>query len=417
MSRIIWIYELTCEGARNLLRHKMRSLLSLLGIVIGVGSVIAMMAIGEGAQRKVLKDIGGLGLHNIIIDSEKPTAASLPHNTGENQGAFRYGLTPRDVEQVRSLFPAATLLVGHLVKKRTYYQSTRLDVAILGVAPEYFDAFPMEVREGYTLAEVDNRDRHRVAVITEEAARRIPAAGGALGTTIQIGGNYFQVIGVIRMPSGEGVGRVFLPYNTAKDLFGTITAEEGEAGSSELTINEIGRMVIHLEDEAIIPEAAAVVEKMLKKNHEMNDFTMTVPLAKLQLKQQTQRTFDLVLIVIAVISLVIGGIGIMNIMLAIVMERIQEIGIRRALGASRRDILLQFLSETVVLSTSGGILGCLLGAAAVPLLSRLTEWPGVFTPSAILIALMFSWLVGIVFGIAPAIQAAKMNPVECLRYE
>ncbi|MDD5677492.1 MAG: ABC transporter permease [Kiritimatiellae bacterium] len=416
MSRIIWIYELAREGARNLLRHKVRSFLSLLGIVIGVGSVIAMMAIGEGAQQKVLKDIGGLGLHNIIVDSEKPSAANVPRESGDNQGAFRYGLTPRDVEQVKFLFPSTTILVGHLVKKQIYYQSTRLDVALLGVDPEYFNVFPVDVQEGYVLTEVDNRDRHRVAVITEEAAMRIPAIGGALGKTIRIGGKYFQVIGVIRMPSGEGMGRVFLPYNTAKELFGTITAED-EAGTSEYSINEIGRMVIHLKDENMIPEAAAVVERLLKKNHEMNDFTITVPLAKLRLKQQTQRTFDLVLIVIAAISLVIGGIGIMNIMLAIVMERIEEIGIRRALGASRRDILLQFLSETVVLSTGGGILGCLLGMVAVPLLSRLTEWPGVFTPSSIIIALMFSWLVGVVFGIAPAIQAAKMNPVDCLRYE
>ncbi len=413
---LIWLLELAREGARNLLRHKVRSFLSLLGIVIGVGSVIAMMAIGEGAQRKVLKDIGGLGLHNIIVDSEKPSGASLPQNSGDDQGAFRYGLTRRDVEQVQSLFPSATILVGHLVKKPIYYRSTRLDVAVLGVAPAYFDAFPLEVLEGHTIAEADNRDRHRVAVITEEAAARITAIGGALGQTLAIGGNYFQTIGVVRMPSSEGTGRIFLPYTTAKELFGTTTIEE-EAGTSSYSINEIGRMVIHLRDESIIPEAASVVERILRNSHTMNDFRITVPLAQLRIKQQTQRTFDLVLILIAAISLVIGGIGIMNIMLAIVMERIQEIGIRRALGASRRDILLQFLSETVVLSTSGGILGCLLGVFAVPLLSKLTEWPGVFTPSAIVVALVFSWLVGVIFGIAPAIQAAKMDPVDCLRYE
>ncbi|MBU4198801.1 MAG: ABC transporter permease [Verrucomicrobia bacterium] len=414
---VIWILELANEGARNLLRHKLRSLLSLLGIVIGVGAVIAMMAVGEGAQRKVLKDIGGLGLHNIILDSEEPSVANIsPASDNSRQGAFQYGLIPRDVDQFRALLPSATVLVGHLVKQKIFYRSTRVDAPVLGVDPAYFKAFPVEILAGHLLAEVNNRDRHPVAVVTEEVARTIPAVGGVLGQIIQIGGNYFRVIGVIRMPSSKA-GMVFLPYRTARNLFGILTIKD-EAGKEEYTKNEIGRIVIHLEDDGVgIPEAAAVVDRILKKNHPMHDYEMTVPLAQLQVAQQTRKTFDLVLIVIAAISLVIGGIGIMNIMLAIVTERIPEIGIRRALGASQRDILLQFLSETVVLSTSGGILGCVLGVLAVPILSRLTEWPGVFTPSAIIVALVFSWLVGVIFGIAPAMQAAKMHPVDCLRYE
>ncbi len=409
------LLELAREGIRNLMRHKVRSLLSLLGIVIGVGSVIAMLAVGEGAQRQVLKDIGGLGLNNIIVDSELPSSLNIPLEAGETRGAFQYGLVPRDVDQIRAVFPGATVLTGHLIKQKIHYRSTRLEAVVLGIPPRYFDLFPTRLLEGRLLVEADEQQQHRVAVVTESVARSMPALGGALGKTLRIGGYYFDIVGIVALPAEKG-GAVLLPYRSARNLFGVVTRSD-EAGQEEYTRNEVGRIVLHLEDERIIPEAASVVERQLLQNHPMRDFSISVPLAQLQVAQQTRKTFDLVLIVIASISLVIGGIGIMNIMLTIVMERIQEIGIRRALGASQRDILLQFLAETVVLSTSGGLIGCLLGVLSVPLISRATHWPGVFTPSAILIALVFSWLVGLVFGIVPAMQAARLDPVECLRHE
>ncbi len=407
--------DLAREGARNLLRHKVRSLLSLLGIVIGVGAVIAMMAVGEGAQRQVLRDIGGLGLRNIIADSEMPTVGNIPVETDEPRGAFQYGLVPRDRDQIRALFPAATVLTGHLVKQKIFYRSTRIEATVLGVPPGYFEAFPLTLLQGRLLAPSDHDRQHRVAVITDDVAAAVPALGGVLGKTLRIGGHYIEVVGVIRMPAGKP-GTMLMPYRTARNLYGTVTRSD-EAGTEEYTRNEIGRLVIHLADDALIPEAAAIVERLLAQNHPRRDFRLTVPLAQLLVAQKARKTFDLVLIVIAAISLVIGGIGIMNIMLTIVMERIQEIGIRRALGASQRDILLQFLAESVVLSSSGGVLGCLLGLGAVPLIAGLTGWPGVFTPAAVLIALVVSWLVGVVFGIVPAVQAARMNPVECLRHE
>jgi putative ABC transport system permease protein len=190
-----------------------------------------------------------------------------------------------------------------------------------------------------------------------------------------------------------------------------------EAGSYEGSQVELGQAIIHLPDEDQVPGAAEIVRRTLSMNHRNADYALTVPLDLLASKQKTQRILNLVLMVIAGISLLVGGIGIMNIMLAIVAERIPEIGVRRAIGASQRDILLQFLVETVVLSTVGGLMGCALGFVAVPLASVWTGWTGVMTPGAVLISLAVAWLVGVVFGIAPAIRAARLDPVECLRYQ
>jgi putative ABC transport system permease protein len=190
-----------------------------------------------------------------------------------------------------------------------------------------------------------------------------------------------------------------------------------EAGSVEFSDVEIGQIVARAPEEDAVPGFAAAVKRTLAASHPDLDYRMTVPLEILQTKQRTQRILNLVLIAIAAISLLIGGIGIMNIMLAVVTERIPEIGLRRAVGASQRDIRRQFLTETVTLSTVGGLLGCLVGLISVPLASRWTGWPGVITPWAVLLSLAVSWCVGLVFGLAPALRASRMDPVDALRHQ
>ena len=185
----------------------------------------------------------------------------------------------------------------------------------------------------------------------------------------------------------------------------------------EFTRSDLGQIILRVASEDQVPAAATLVRRNLEMNHPQGDFKLTVPLEILSTKQRTQRILNLVLIAIAAISLVVGGIGIMNIMLAVVTERIPEIGIRRAIGATREDILYQFLAETVTLSSIGGVLGCLCGFILVPLASKFTGWPGVITPGAVIASLAVSWLVGLVFGMAPAIRASRMDPVEALRYE
>ena len=266
------------------------------------------------------------------------------------------------------------------------------------------------------LSDINNFRGHPVALVTESVAGNLSGVGGAIGKRLRIGSDYFEVIGVVKLPSRLASSGVFIPYITAKRLFGTTNLKR-ESGSVEYTRTEVGQAVVCLPDERMILEASRVVERMLRESHTTTDVTMTVPMDLLQSKQHTQRVMNMVLIAIAAISLLVGGIGIMNIMLAVVTERIPEIGVRRALGASQQDILWQFLAETVVLSSAGGVVGCVLGFIAVPLASQWTGWPGVFTPGAVIAALAVSWLVGVIFGLAPAWQASRLRPVECLRYE
>ncbi len=415
----VWMMELMRDGTRNLLRHKLRSTLTLLGVVFGVGAVVTMLAIGEGAQRTVLKEIEGLGLNNVILDSVQPPEASREDSGGTSRrgmSLFNYGLTERDVARIQALLPEASLAVGHLVKQKVYHGSLRIDAQVLGVRPDYFSLFQHAMAAGRMLSEIADLNGHPVAILTEAAAQALGGVGGAVGSTIRIGADYFEVIGVVRMPSRLSAAGVFIPYRTAQRLFGT-TSLKRESGSVELTRTEIGQVVIRMPSEYQIADASAVVGRMLRETHTKSDVSTLVPLDLLQSKQRTQRVLNMVLIAIAAISLLVGGIGIMNIMLAVVTERIPEIGVRRAIGASQQDILWQFLAETVVLSSAGGLVGVLLGAAMVPLASKFTGWPGVFTPGAVIVALVVSWLVGVVFGLAPAVQAARLRPVECLRYE
>ena len=410
-----WFTEMIVDSVRSLWRHKLRSTLTLLGVVIGVGAVITVMAMGEGARRSVLREIEGMGLGNIIVESVKPS--EVRRSTGSAGAMLRYGLTERDLDQIRAALPAAAVTVAHALNQKVFNGSERLEMTALGVSADYFTFFRTEPLAGKLLADINNTQGHRVAVLSESAAKKVTCVGGAVGHMIHIGPHAFEVIGVVRIPTHRNVPMAFVPYHTARQLYGTITVRQ-EAGSFEMSQNQVGQAVIQVQDEAKVPAASQVVERTVKRNHgTAGDVLMTVPLDMLKSKQKTQRILNLVLLLIAAISLVVGGIGIMNIMLAIVTERVPEIGIRRALGASQKDITRQFLMETVVLSTLGGLLGCGLGFLLVPLLSHWTEWNGVITPPAVVLSLGVSWVVGVVFGIAPALRAARLNPVACLKRE
>jgi len=414
---VLWIAELVQDGLRNLLRHRLRSTLTLLGVVFGVAAVITMLGIGEGAQRTVLKEISALGLNNIIVDSVQPPATSLAKETTGRRGrVLEYGVTRRDVEQVRTACAGSTVAVAHLVKRKVYYGSKRIDCKTLGVSPDYFRLFRTRLLRGRLITAVDDLKAHKVAVVTESVGEMLNIRNGARGNVIRVGKDYLQVVGVVRVPSQGTSELIFMPYRTARTVFGSTTIKR-EAGSIEFTKTEIGQLIVHVADESIIPETSKVVRRTLEENHEHADFSISVPLDILRSKQRTQRILNLVLVTIAGISLVVGGIGIMNIMLAVVTERIPEIGVRRAIGARRADIVLQFLAETVTLASLGGIAGCVLGAIAVPLASTWTGWPGIITPLAVTVSLSVSWAVGLVFGIAPAVRASKLDPVEALRYE
>ncbi|MDA0990837.1 MAG: ABC transporter permease, partial [Verrucomicrobia bacterium] len=384
------LIELLRESLRNVKRHKLRSTLTLLGVVFGVASVITMLAIGEGAQRTVLKEIASLGLQNIIIDSVKPAEAALAtSNSSRGPRLLQYGLTNRDAERIQALDPDAVLTRAQRVTGKAYFGSRRLDAEIMGVTPTYFELLESHRLAGTSLTPLHERDHHRVAVITRAVADAMPSLGGAVGSVIRVGALHLNVIGIVELPSQQGQASIFMPASTARAAFGTTTIK-AEAGSYEFSKSEIGRVIIHAADEDTVRPLSEAVARTLELTHPTADYTMTVPLSILESKRRTQQVFNLVLIAIAAISLLVGGIGIMNIMLATVMERIREIGIRRAIGASKRDIFWQFLTETLTLSSLGGVMGIVLGVGMVPLASDWTNWPGVITTGSVLMSLLVS---------------------------
>jgi len=406
------------EGLRNIMRYKMRSALTLLGVVFGIAAVITMMGIGEGAQRSVLEEISGLGLRNIIAESVRPTQTNSTGSDASVRDRFDYGLTFRDARKIEAALEeiGATVNIAHQIKHSIYYRGVKKSAKTLGVNPDYWNMVHAEPVRGVWTAMLHEELSKKVAIINRDFFDGMNAMGDGLGETLKIGNQYFDVIGVVDVPAHRGYGYVYLPYQTAVDVFGD-TFMKIESGDMEYSRTEIGQLIVQAPDEASVKAVAEVVNYTLQGSHELDDYTVYVPLNILESKQRTQRILNLVLVTIAAISLIVGGIGIMNIMLASVTERIPEIGIRRAVGATQQDILYQFLAETTTLTLTGGVLGCISGMILIPLASTFTGWQGVVTPGSVIVSLLVSVAVGLVFGIAPAVNASRMDPGAALRYE
>ena len=419
--------ELITEALRNLMRHKLRSLLTALGIIFGIASVVSMVSAGEGARREILEQIRELGTSNIIVNAKKPPAEQ---NTKKNDGnrLFRYGLTFRDLRQIRATVPSITdALPVHDVKDWIWFRSRRVEAKIHGVTERYFARLGMRPILGRLLNDQDEQDRGRVCVVRTRVLREARYVGDPLKLDLKIGSEYYRVVGVLpdftsKNPDRAILGlddralEVYVPFETVVDRLG-LTKGTFESGSWEMSRVELHQIVCTIDAEDNVPSAARGIQAILGKFHERRDYEVTVPIELLQSRAKTQRTFDIVLPVIAGIALLVGGIGILNIMLASVTERTREIGIRRAIGASQADITMQFLIETVTLALVGGILGVLLGVAGSKLIEQVTEWKPVITAGAVGLALGISCLTGIVFGIYPARRAAMMDPVQALRHE
>jgi putative ABC transport system permease protein len=408
------------EGLRNLLRHKMRSALTLLGVIFGIAAVVAMQGIAAGAQATVLKQIAGLGLRNVIVDSVQPTQQSAnPAAASRSSRRMRlnFGITYRDADQLRAALPQADVAQVHRLTQRVYVEGRRAQAVAAGVEPLYFELMNTSVVEGHLLTQAHEWTQANVAVINEAFAQATPGLERQpIGRVLKLGRRYFEVIGVVRVPAHLEERRIYIPYETARREFGNAQVSS-DTGTFNYSRSDLGQLVLRLPQETEVEGAQSVVESLLERNHPgTDDWSVRVPLRELRNKQETQRIFNLVLITIAAISLLVGGIGIMNIMLASVSERIPEIGIRRAVGATRRDVLAQFLVETATLTAMGGLLGSLLGVVSVPIAARFTGWPGLVTPSSILVALVVSVGVGLVFGMAPAWRASRLDPGVALRH-
>ncbi len=419
--------ELLREALRNLARHKLRSLLTTLGIVFGIASVMSMVALGEGARRAILKQIQELGVRNIIVNAVKPPETENLKDEKQEGWRLEYGLLFRDADLIRTSLPMVqSVLPVRDVERWIWFRSRRINAKVRGVTPEYFDLLHLKPFLGRPLDETDNDDRRRTCVVRARLLREAGYVGDPLKLDLKIGTDFYRVVGVLTDNEFQSPNRtvlrlddrameVYVPFETVVDRFG-LTENKSRAGTFEATRVELHQLVCTVRTEAEVVPAARAIQTIFANLHKKPDYEITVPLELLEQQQRTQQVFNIVLPIIAGISLLVGGIGILNIMLASITERTREIGIRRAIGASRNDITWQFLIETVTLALIGGILGVLVGGGGVLLLRYLTQWQAVITSWSVVVSLLIASLTGIVFGLYPARRAAAMDPIRALRH-
>jgi putative ABC transport system permease protein len=409
-------------GIKGLLLHALRSVLTILGIVFGVGSVIAMLSVGEGASRKVLAEIQNVGSNNILLEAIKPVEDE--QNTNRPSRMIIYGLTYDDNERIEQTIRSVRRTVPvKRVRKEGRLGERTMELRVLGTTPDWFDLVRRSMLAGRTLRAKDLRDNAAVCVLTEFGARRLLATEHTIGQELRIGGDYYKVVGIIQ--SRESAGGIhspdrqvdaYIPLGVARERYGDVQTHR-TSGARESEMVELHMILIEVGSTEQVEATAEVIEAMLRGSHKRKDYTMHVPLALLRQAEATKRTFNIVLGSIAGISLLVGGIGIMNIMLASVTERTREIGIRRAIGARRGQIIMQFLTETVVLSMVGGILGIGTGLLFPWLIHLATDMATETPLYSIVLSLGISLLVGVLFGLYPAARAARMDPITALRHE
>jgi len=424
----------------NLLMHKMRAGLAALGIFIGTSTVIWLVAMGEGVSYRAQQQIKELGATNIIIRTTQPSSASNEQDA--NSRIKTYGLLRDDYRRIVENIPS----IRRAIPMRELRFELRLgnrtaDAKLVGCVEEHLELNRLEIARGRWLTP---RDRgKKVVVLAHDAAKRLFPYENPIGQTIWVGSEFYVVIGQTkpRVASAAIGGSLeareynldaYIPLETLRHRVGDLVMKRvgGEFQGEQVELSQITVSVDRVDD---VDETAAIITTLLKKYHEHEDYAVVVPKELLQQAERTRAMFNVLLVVIAGISLLVGGIGIMNIMLATVTERTREIGIRRAIGAKRRHIIQQFLTETVVLTASGGLLGVLFGLLCGPLfrvfrsgvtmLSPDLLPPIVYTlepriaPWSVVLSLFISLGVGIVFGVYPARQAAYMDPIEALRHE
>lgn len=420
-------------GAKSLWLHRLRSTLTALGIIFGVASVIAMLAIGEGASREAQAQIARLGSSNIIVKTVKPSEEKTSNS--QESSMLEYGLRYEDAQRFQETLPHAEVIVPErILDKEVRFKNRKVTVKIIGTVPWYPKISPIQLREGRFISELDMNYQQGVCIVDELVAQDLFAFDDRLGQDIKIGGDYYKVVGVVGAVSldkerlvgaetsaesaGGAVGVVYIPLTAVRSRFGD-TVFQMTSGSRSAEKVELQQITIRVSSADQVLKTRDVLESLMSSSvrHKKKDYQIVVPLELLRQAQHTKRIFSIVLGSIAAISLLVGGIGIMNIMLATVSERTREIGIRRALGARRSDIIMQFLSETVLLTLAGGLLGIVVGMVIPLLVSHFGNMPTAITPISLVLAFGISAAVGVTFGLYPAYRAAHLDPIESLRHE
>jgi len=423
-------------GVKSLWMHRLRSTLTALGIIFGVSSVIAMLAIGEGASQDAQEKIAQLGSKNIIIKTVEPPEDQS--SVGQQQTLREYGLTYADAERFQNGIPDVQVIVpNRRISQQALYRNNRVSIEVIGTVPWYPEISNTKVKFGRFLSSTDMHYKQGVCVVDERVVKELFAFDDPLGQDIKIASDYYRVVGVAaettqtkggsnletkdatgaKKAAGANVGGIYVPLTTVKERFGEMSLQITAGAGGTLERIELQEIIVQTRDISMVLGTRRSLETLLGRFHKKNDYEITVPLELMRQAKDFQRIFTIVLGSIAAISLLVGGIGIMNIMMATVSERTREIGIRRALGAKKRDIVFQFLSETLLLTLSGGVLGIALGSAVPFLVTHFGQMRTVITTSSLLLAFGISAAVGITFGLYPAYRAANMDPIESLRHE
>ncbi|MCD6355188.1 MAG: ABC transporter permease [Prolixibacteraceae bacterium] len=433
------------SGVEAIFANRVKSFLTALGIIFGVAAVISMLAIGNGAEQEILEQIKMVGVNNIIISpTNQNVAADVKEATDDNQPnkstkKFSRGLTLLDAESIKRVIPS----INKVCPVITFNYSAMLNgkskpVVLEGISNNYFDLFTISLQEGKRFSKNQIEDGFPVCIIGDNINNVFFNHENAIGNYIKCGQIWLKVIGVIERrdftaSASDELGisstdnKIFIPAKTMILRFknrSLLRADEIEklaasrtAKNKKENLNQLDKIIVQVKETEYLGSTAKIIKRMLLRRHnKMFDFEVTIPELLLKQQQRTKNIFNIVLGVIAGISLIVGGIGIMNIMLASVMERIREIGVRQAIGASRKDIVIQFLSESTLISVSGGILGIILGIILSKTITAMFDIKTVISVFSIFISFGVSVIIGVTFGYLPAKRASDQDPVNSLRY-
>ena len=407
--------EMVRVGVKSLVRHKLRTLLTMLGVIFGVAAVISMMSIGEGARRAAIEQIKLLGTNNIRIKQAERTQEQQ-----ENEASPSEGLTIHDAHALAEKLPMVSAVSPlRFVDEAVHLGGNQAEaVKVVGVADSYARVTNSRPDQGRFISYLDERNAARVCVLGAEVKRDLFGVNDPIGRAVRIGGDRFMVVGVMGQKNfREGKTAVIKIRNINRDVYIPISTALKRFTDPDYP-GQVEEIAVQVARASEVVPTSVVIKRILERAHfGVQDYEVLIPDELLAQSQRTQRIFNIVMGSIAALSLLVGGIGIMNIMLASVTERTKEIGIRRALGASERDILGQFLNETVLIAVSGGLIGILLGGTMALAINLFAKWDTVVSPVSVLVSFGISGTVGVIFGLYPAQQAARKDPIVALRFE
>ncbi len=400
----------------GLLSHKLRSFLTMLGIIFGVAAVIAMLSIGEGAKQEAIEKFKDLGVNNIIVREKKLTEKEIQ----EIRAKFSQGLSLKDAEAIQEIVPKVKNVAPQAEKELdAQYEDKSAKATVIGITPVFKNILNYHTTFGNFIDE-DHYVRHlKVCVLGAGIARTLFPVENPLNKMVKVADQWFEVIGIMENKAlfTETVGEL-AARDLNNDIYIPLTTFLRRLTKENQLDSEIKQITIQADDSEVLLEVAAVTKRILERRHFKNDdFNIIIPYELLKQEEKERRIYNILLGSIAAISLLVGGIGIMNIMLATVSERTREIGIRRAIGATRKVVLEQFMMEAMALSLTGGLIGIFLGVGMSLTINWITNFKTVVTFFSVFIAFFVSGAVGVIFGMLPARKAANLDPIESLRYE